>query len=215
MRTSVQILSYNSGNIASIINAFDYINVDTKIITKSTELLNELPLIIPGVGVYEKAMNYLLRESLYDPIRNMFEADTPILGVCLGLQIFSEFGYEYSKTKGLNFIEGSVKHLNSISQKKLIKCPHIGWSKVKSNNNNLPEKINKIIDENYFYFVHSYGLILNNSSSFDFYGTTSYESTNFTSMVINGNLMGTQFHPEKSGECGIEILKYFVEEIVN
>ena len=192
--SKVAILSYGAGNVASVQNALERLGINSFISDKPNELMNADKLIFPGVGHATHAMENIRRKKL-DAVLKSFKR--PILGICLGMQLMGKASEEGS-TLGLNLIDFNVK-LFRIPEK----VPHMGWNSIELVENPL---FKGIPNGSYFYFVHSYYAEL----SSDTIATCNY-SIPFTAAVCKGNRVGVQFHPEKSGEVGIEVLRNFTQ----
>ncbi|MEW5846223.1 MAG: imidazole glycerol phosphate synthase subunit HisH [Bacteroidota bacterium] len=191
---TVGIVQYGAGNQASIINALGSLNVKSIPVTTPIEFGKVDKLIIPGVGHAMKAMNELKRSELEDAIR---KTDMPLLGICLGMQLLGKKSEE-GNAKCLSVCDFETVRF-SIS----LKVPQMGWNKVKLTGNELFYGLEK---EEWFYFVHSYYVP---KSSFTI-ATCNY-GVEFTAAVQHKNFWGVQFHPEKSGEKGLQLLKNFIE----
>ena len=202
MNKKICILNYGSGNIYSLACALKRLNIDFIITDEKKKIIDCSHLIIPGVGSFDSCINKISGKNLLSPIENFRNTGKPILGICVGMQILSTFGFENNKSKGLDFISGDVDIIS-----RNIKLPHIGWNNLKIlSKNKLTENINS---EDYFYFVHSYGFKTKNNDNV--LTTTDYAEINFTSIVTdNNNVYGTQFHPEKSQISGLKILNNFI-----
>jgi imidazole glycerol-phosphate synthase subunit HisH len=197
------ILDYGIGNTLSIKNAFKFLGYETIITKKKSELLNAKALIFPGVGAFGHGMSKLKEFGLDEQIINIYKKGVPILGICLGMQLFYERSNEFGNHQGLKILNGEVIKLE---KKDLIKLPNIGWRKVFSSKKNL-QKENSIFDKEY-YFVHSFHVICKN----DLYiiGKSNYYNLEINSIVQKENLYGCQFHPEKSGKAGLNLLQNFI-----
>jgi glutamine amidotransferase len=194
----IGIIDYGAGNLFSLKNALDFLGLEN-IITSSAEEIREADkLILPGVGAFPDAMRMLERSGLTETIT--YEAGRkPLLGICLGMQMLFEFGYEFEKVRGLGLIPGDVNLINAPG----LKIPHMGWSGVKLENRcALSEGIR---EDDMFYYVHSYKAVTEKRyvSLYSEYGET------IPGLVFKGNVFGTQFHPEKSGEIGLKLLQNF------
>lgn len=192
----IGIIDYNSGNIASVKNALEKLKFDYKVITTPEELSGVDKVIFPGVGRASSAMKELKNRKFIKSIRNL---SIPFLGICLGLQLLSDFSKE-DNTKCMGIINGRVNKFPSY-----LKVPQIGWNKV-SIKKASPLFIG-IPDESYFYFVNSYYLDCDDEKIL---AETNY-GVNFASVVKQDNFYATQFHPEKSGEVGLKLLRNFCE----
>ena len=202
----IVIIDYGMGNLKNVYNALKYLNIPSKISNEISEIKNADKLILPGVGAFNKAMYNLNDMGLTDAIKNKVNGGTPLLGICLGMQMIFQKGYENGECDGLGFIDGEVKLLEP---KEKAKIPHIGWNRLEYNSKN---DLIKGLDENSFvYYVHSYAAT--NVKDENLIGFSNYGGIKVPSIVCNDNIYGTQFHPEKSGEVGLRILKKFGEVI--
>ena len=204
----VTIVDYNSGNISSVINSFKEVAKD-KVNIEVTADLNKIKssdkVVLPGQGSFKSCVDALnkingLTEALTEfAINNK----TPLLGICVGLQMFADIGYEETETKGLGWISGKVSKIDNQNGK--YKLPHIGWNQI---NIVKQSKIFENIENNsHMYFVHSYEFIPNDKNVIS--ATTDY-SSNIVCSVEKENIFGTQFHPEKSDRTGLKIIDNFI-----
>ena len=195
------IIDYKMGNLYSISKGLEKAGGNIEIIGDPGDNLDYDGLVIPGVGAFKTAIKNLLpfKSAIYD----FYKSGRPILGVCLGLQLFFSKSYENGINNGLNFINGEVirfpENLND-------PVPHMGWNTIQIKNNTSPI-INNVSNNSYFYFVHSYYGIPNNSEYI--IATTDY-GIDFPSIIVKKNLYLVQFHPEKSSNEGLKILKNFI-----
>ena len=199
----IGIIDYDAGNLRSVEKALVSLGEEVIVSRDSSEILQADKVILPGVGSFGDAMNNLDHFNLVDTIKKVAEKDTPFLGICLGLQLLFEGSEESQGVEGLGVLEGEIKR---IPDKEGLKIPHIGWNSLRLQNNgrlmkNLPE-------EPYVYFVHSYYLKAKEESIVK--AVTEY-GTRIHASVEQGNLFACQFHPEKSGTVGLQILKNFAE----
>lgn len=192
------IIDYGAGNLFSVKNALDYLGIENIITNKAEDLRSADRLILPGVGAFPDAMRMLNESGLVDVIKQEVQKK-PLLGICLGMQMLFEKGYEFAETEGLGLIKGSVKLMTPNN----LAVPHMGWNELELNN---PCKLLEKGGE-YVYFVHSYAADCPNEnvSAYCDYGMK------VPALVFSGNVFGAQFHPEKSGEAGLAILKRFAE----
>ena len=205
---NVTIVDYNSGNISSVINSFKEVAKD-KVNIKVTSDLNKIKLsdkvVLPGQGSFKSCADALKKINGLSDTLNEFVINKkkPLLGICVGLQMFADIGYEEIATNGLGWIPGKVSKINNQNGK--YKLPHIGWNQI----NILKEsKIFKDIKNNsHMYFVHSYEFIPEDKSVIS--ATTDY-SSNIVCSVEKENIFGTQFHPEKSDRMGLKIIDNFI-----
>lgn len=194
----VGIIDYGMGNLKSVYNAIDYIGFDAKIIKEKDDFEECTHFIIPGVGTYEKAMNSLKEKGFIEIIESKIDEGIPLLGICLGMQILSTIGTELSKCSGLNFIPGSVNKF-----KIDLSLPHVGWNNINIvKDHPLLEDVSQNVD---FYFVHSYHY---STKEEHILALTDY-GIEYPSIIGKDNIVGIQFHPEKSQENGLTILKNF------
>lgn len=194
----ITIIDYKSGNIRSISNGFRKLNCDVEVTDDVEKIACADHLVLPGVGAFGEAMNNI--EPFKDVIYEHVQDDKPFLGICLGQQLFMSDSEESPNVKGLGFFKGSVKYL-PVSD---LKIPHMGWNKLKVTNNS---PILEGLDGKYFYFVHSYHTVPEDSDIIA--GTTDY-GIDIVASLSRNNLFSTQFHPEKSGRDGLKILKNFI-----
>lgn len=199
----IVIIDYNIGNLKSVTGAFSRIGLET-VVSRDIDVIKQADaLVLPGVGAFPVAMENLKKYDLIDVLKERKEAGVPILGICLGMQILFEKGYEVKETEGLGFIPGTVEYMD-IDEK----IPHMGWNQLHFNQNH---PILKNIHENDdVYFVHSY---MAHCPDENLVAYTDYGHTKVTALVQNKNVIGCQFHPEKSGAVGREILLAFKEMI--
>lgn len=199
----IAIVDYGAGNIFSVKNALDYLGLDCKLTSDKDEIRAADAVILPGVGAFPAAMAMLEKSGLIDTIKEE-AAKKPLLGICLGMQMLFEKGYEFEECDGLGLIKGSVRYMD---EPDLI-IPHMGWNKLeKLNDCKLLENIG---DDEYVYFVHSYKAECadENIAAYSEYGGR------VPALVFDGKFVyGAQFHPEKSGDTGLKILKNFGELI--
>ena len=205
---NVTIVDYNSGNISSVINSFKEV-AKNKVNIEVTSDLNKIKLsdkvVLPGQGSFKSCLDALNSiNGLVDCLNEFVINDKkPLLGICVGLQMFADIGYEETKTKGLGWISGKVSKIDNQNGK--YKLPHIGWNEI---NIVKDSKIFKDIKNNsHMYFVHSYEFIPEDKSVIS--ATTDY-SSNIVCSVEKENIFGTQFHPEKSDRIGLKIIDNFI-----
>lgn len=202
----IVIIDYGMGNLKNVYNALKYLNIPSKVSNEISEIKCADKLILPGVGAFNKAVYNLNNMGLTEVIKEKVNKGTPLLGICLGMQMIFQKGYENGQCEGLAFIDGEVKILEP---KERVKIPHIGWNKLEYNRSN---DLIKGVDENSFvYYVHSYAAT--NMKNENLVGFSNYGGIKVPSIVCNNNVYGTQFHPEKSGEVGLRILHNFGEVI--
>jgi glutamine amidotransferase len=198
----ISIVDYGVGNVASLQNMYDYLGVDACIVSRPEELASAEKLILPGVGAFDRAMSTLNERDLYDPLREAAEGGTPLLGVCLGMQLLASASEE-GAMPGLGLIEGSVRRLSPDPNTGL-KVPNIGWAELDSTPG--APLFRDAGARERFYFVHSYHLACDDRS--DIAATIDYGGP-VTVAVSRGNIHGVQFHPEKSHRFGMRLLAAF------
>ena len=205
---NVTIVDYNSGNISSVVNSFKEVTknkINLKVTSDLQEIRSSDKLVLPGQGSFKSCVDALnaidgLSETLNEFVIN---DKKPLLGICVGLQMFADVGYEETETKGLGWISGKVSKIDNQSGK--FKLPHIGWNQI---NIVKDSKIYKDIENNsHMYFVHSYEFLPNDKNVIS--ATTDY-SSNIVCSVEKENIFGTQFHPEKSDKIGLKIIDNFI-----
>lgn len=200
----IGIINYGAGNIRSVYTSVVACGKDAFLIETLGDLKKSDVIILPGVGAFGDGMEVLSKKGLIQPIIEQIKKGKPFLGICLGLQmLFSES--EEGDCKGIDIIKGVIKRFEV--EKAGLKVPHMGWNRVKLQRIDNPLFYN-IGDNKYFYFAHSYYAIPDDTSVIA--GTTFY-GIDFTSFVQKDNIVGVQFHPEKSGDNGINFLKNFLE----
>jgi len=201
----IAIIDYNMSNMFSIKNALDSLNYESYISSDKNKILAADGIILPGVGSYPEAMKEIIRLKLPNTIEKFIITGKPLLGICLGFQLFLEESEEFEITKGLGFFKGRVRNFKDVSNG--IKVPHIGWNNVIKNTkyHNYKDPISSLKSGEHFYFVHSY--FAETSELNTIYLTTEYNGFSFASSIVKDNIFGFQFHPEKSGIMGINILK--------
>ncbi len=205
---NVTIVDYNSGNISSVINSFNEVAKD-KVNIEVTSDLNKIKysdkIVLPGQGSFKSCIDALNNiNGLVDTLNEFVIINKkPLLGICVGLQMFADIGYEETETKGLAWISGKVSKINNQNGK--FKLPHIGWNEI---NIVKDSKIFEGIENNsHMYFVHSYELIPEDKNVIS--ATTDYSSSVVCS-VEKENIFGAQFHPEKSDKLGLQMIKNFI-----
>lgn len=196
----IGIIDYGMGNLKSIYKAMEFLGYEVKLVTRSEELAQVQGIILPGVGAFPGAMENLNRGGFVQAIRESVDTGTPFLGICLGMQLLFQWGYEGGeKCPGLAILPGEVTELQVE-----LKVPHMGWNQLERVRQDHP-LWNGLSEGANLYFVHSFAL---NQMTEDVIGTTDY-GRKIPIAVARENVMGVQFHPEKSGQSGLQILRNF------
>ncbi|MFC4025403.1 imidazole glycerol phosphate synthase subunit HisH [Oceanobacillus longus] len=199
----IAIIDYGAGNIKSLQFALDKLNKDS-VVTNDPQIIRDASsIILPGVGAFKDAMDAINELGLASILKQEVAAGKPILGICLGMQLFYERSYEDGDWEGLGFLKGNVSKIKDI-----VKVPHMGWNTITKHQessllNDLPENF-------YVYFVHSYAVSSLEENAL--VGSTQYGGV-VPAIVQQGNVTGMQFHPEKSGDIGIKLLQNYGEMI--
>lgn len=198
---NIGILDIGMGNIRSVFNAIYENGFDPIIVDSVAQLDDMTHLVIPGVGAYRTAMSHIAEKNFYAPLKEFAESGRPLLGICLGMQILSDSGVEGGVSEGLGVIHGEVLPLD-VSEE--LRVPHVGWNEVVFDvNHPIFEEVKTDRD---FYFVHSYAFNCANQN--EVIAHTNY-GKKITCIVGKGNVVGIQFHPEKSQVNGLKILENF------
>ena len=197
----ITVVDYGMGNLRSVAKALEKVGLDVKVSSDPEDVLNSKAIVVPGVGAFGDAMHNLDRLGLLDPVIRSIESGKPYLGICLGLQILFEYGYEFGEHKGLGVLRGKVIRFEN---REGFKVPHMGWNQVW-----IKQKdglFSDIKDGEYYYFVHSFYAV---PSEERYIASTTDYITEFCSAVQKGNVWAVQFHPEKSQKAGLKLLENF------
>ena len=208
----IAIIDYESGNLKSVSKAVELASKnilnksDVKIINSASELGHFDKIVLPGQGSFKQCYQSLLSiDGIIDELSNfVLDKQKPILGICVGMQLFSTYGEEDGGSQGFDWIKGKVKKINLTNQN--LKLPHMGWNNIKIDEKS--KLLSGIENNSHFYFVHSFAFDVENNA---FVSATTNYSTEIVSAVEKDNIFGTQFHPEKSQTNGIKILENFVK----
>lgn len=203
----IAIIDYGVGNLFSLKSSFAFIDKEA-VVTGDPEVIEKCDrIILPGVGAFSDAAKKLKESGLGDVVKEQAAKGKPVLGICLGMQLLFEKSYEYGEHEGLGLIKGNVRPIDDVVGKEL-KIPHIGWNALIFPKDKEKSPLYKYTDEGDFvYFVHSYYAADCDESI----TAVSEYGAMITASVQNGNIYGAQFHPEKSGNVGLGILKAFCE----
>ena len=207
----ITIIDYGCGNILNLARAIKFIGYEVDITHDKNKIINSSYVILPGVGAFGNAMKQIEKYNLHNTILEYAKSNKPLLGICLGMQILLTVSYEFGVHKGLGLIEGKVIKISNEKNKE-IKIPHMGWNEIYPNNNKKEWK-NKILKNSSigksFYFVHSFVCITKDYDST--IAVCNYSDISIPAVIATGNVFGCQFHPEKSADNGLAVLKNFCE----
>ena len=196
------VIDYGMGNLASVKRALEECGTNVFISSDPSSLKTAAKILLPGVGSFTMAMENIQKSGWQDALNEaVMIKKIPILGICLGMQLLASGGTEHGNTKGLGYIRGQVKKIDISG----LRVPHIGWNEIKKTRD--CELLAGVESGTDFYFVHSYYFAVSND--INTIATTPY-GFDFPSVIADNNIWGTQFHPEKSGMAGFQILKNFI-----
>jgi glutamine amidotransferase len=199
----IGVIDYKIGNIGSVIKALKYLNADVDIIDSPKKIKTNDKIILPGVSSFGAAVDNLHKYNFYNEIIEHIEKKKWYLGICVGFQLLFDKSEETPGKQGLNIFKGTIKKFRNPN----IPIPHMGWNQVEFKQNLF---FNKNIENNdFFYFVHSYFPVPENKNII--LSETNYENEIFCSSIFKDNVIATQFHPEKSQDNGLKLLKNFIE----
>jgi glutamine amidotransferase len=199
----IAVVDYGIGNVRSVLNALEYIGAQV-VLTRDPEALSRANgLVLPGVGAFGEGMQRLKTHNLITPLTQLARSGKPLLGICLGFQLLMRSSIEQGLHVGLGLLDHEVVRLPVGAR-----LPHIGWSRVVSSVDAATSpRLLAGVDGELFYFIHSYGVVKRNQAIVA--GLANYAGTEIVALIECGNLFGTQFHPEKSGEAGLLMLQNF------
>lgn len=202
----IGIIDYGMGNLASVQNALHYLGKKHCLIADSEQLQRCDKLILPGVGAFADCMQNIRAADLYDEMVRLVKEGKPLLGICLGMQVLFESSEENGYTKGFGFFKGKICRMRG----KDLRIPQMGWNRLETENDAPIMHVTK--QAPFVYYVHSYCATAYDTR--DLLGYSMYGDIKVPGLVCHGNVLGAQYHPEKSGADGLAQLKYFVEEFV-
>jgi glutamine amidotransferase len=208
----VAIIDYGLGNLYSVSRALEYWGAKVLITSNINELLKSPRVILPGVGAFSRAITELKKNKLDSVINEIAKSGTPLLGICLGMQMLMNESYEFGKTEGLKLIPGKVEEIPKVDKNGYpLKVPHIGWQEQHlfgNSKESLGIKLMKNCNNQSMYFVHSFRVIPDNQDNL--ISTCNYGGNLLTAVIAKENIFGCQFHPEKSGMAGLYFLRNFM-----
>lgn len=207
MQKNISLIDFGAGNLHSVYKAFKFIGANIEITKDESVIEKSDAVVFPGVGAFGSVMKSVRENNLENIIKKTAKSDKSFLGICVGMQVLFDLGEENPDTPGLGVFKGSV-----VKFKKAKKIPHIGWNDVENviaRRDEIPTWQSH--SESKFYFVHSYYVIPDDKNLI--YSETEYDGEKFTSVIKRNNLLAVQFHPEKSGDAGLDFLTNFVKSI--
>tara|TARA_R110002072_G_scaffold1989_2_gene16426 strand:- start:146861 stop:147532 length:672 start_codon:yes stop_codon:yes gene_type:complete len=211
----IGIINYGAGNIFSVQNACKTCGIPTKIISSQEELKGIEAIILPGVGSFPQAVKTLKSLGFWKPLLDHISSDKPLLGVCLGMQLMFASSHEHGETEGLRAYENEVWHFEKFYEgEENLRIPHMGWSEihVSGAGHEVFENIETPFEA---YFAHSYMVKAGENCSSNIIGESEYGGVRYCSAIKKGNMVGVQFHPEKSAKKGLQVYKNFYKLCLN
>lgn len=196
----IAIIDYGAGNLRNVAKAFDYLGIENIVTDRIEKIKNADKIVLPGVGAFGEGMANLTKRGIDTALREAFEQGTPILGICLGMQMLFDESEESPDVKGLGLLKGKIRKLPKVGD---LKIPHMGWNDITASG-----RLFEGLDKPFVYFVHSYYLDAEDKS---IVSARTFYGIDIEVAVESGNVFATQFHPEKSGEAGLKMLKNFAE----
>jgi glutamine amidotransferase len=203
----IAVVDYGMGNVRSVLNAFEAIGTHATLASSSAALDEAERIVLPGVGAFSEAMDRLRESALIEPLqRNVVERGKPFLGVCLGMQLLAEVSFEHGEHRGLGWIPGQVRRIEPSDP--ALRVPHVGWNAVERSATAATTSRLLGAAGAAFYFVHAFQLLPTDAGLIT--ATCDYGGP-ITAIVEQRNIVGTQFHPEKSQHAGLSLLRAFLE----
>lgn len=209
---SICVIEYGMGNIKSVVNAFKEIGTDVFVANSPNDLKKAEAIVLPGVGAFKQGMDNLNKLGMIDQLNDeVLNKKKCFLGICLGMQLLAEKGFEHGENDGLGWLPGTIVKLNP-DNKKYHRIPHMGWNEILySQKCVLFDGLN---ENPVFYFVHSYQMKID-QDNYNLVTSTSWHGEKITSSVHSKNIYGVQFHPEKSQRAGLKLLHNFITNVVD
>lgn len=215
MSKRVSIVDYGSGNLLSVRRALEHCGADVQMATTAEQVRHTDRLILPGVGAFGDCMRGLIERDLIDPLKEVANRGTPFLGICVGMQILMGRGTEFGDHEGLGLIEGEVRHIpGEDADGNRLKAPHIGWNRLLPPRGNPDDWKNTVLEKGLpgggqVYFVHSFEAIPTDAQHR--LAVCDYGGRGISAAIQRDNVIGTQFHPEKSAAAGLALLSRFLD----
>ena len=211
--SSVVVVDYGMGNLKSVQRGLEKVDANVAVSSHADEIASADRLLLPGVGAFKDGMTELTKLGVVDAIHDFVGTGKPLLGICLGMQMFLDSSEEHGEYAGLGLIQGHVKAIPQFENEQIQrKIPHIGWTRLimhEGYTDWTSTCLSQVKPDDFFYFVHSY--MAKPSSREHYLAVSHYEGLEITAAINKDNVIGLQFHPEKSGEAGLKVLKSFVE----
>ena len=208
-KSKIVVVDYGVGNLLSVQRGLEKSGAQVELSSNPETVRNASKIVLPGVGAFANAMQNLHDRDLVEPIQTAAKSGAPLLGICLGMQLLLSQSEEFGLTLGLDLIPGNVVAIpDHAADGELVKLPHIGWNTLEPSSNWDDTILQGTDAGGAAYFVHSYMAVTNNRK--DLLSVTNYAGNEITAVIQRDNIMGCQFHPEKSGEVGLSILRTFV-----
>lgn len=210
---SVVIIDYGMGNLLSVKRAVEHCGYEAVVTDNLEKIRDAGKIILPGVGAFRRAMEELNRRKLTETIKECANKGTPIMGICLGMQLLLDSSSEFGEYDGLGLINGSAKKIEASDEGQALKVPNIGWCDTNyDKSSGLSYLFKELPETTQFYYVHSFFADLENED--ECVASTNYGNLNVSGVIGKANVVGCQFHPEKSGPYGLRLLKNFLSHRV-
>lgn len=206
---STGVIDYGIGNVRSVCSAVEAVGGRPVLSSDPDELLRCDNLILPGVGAFAHGMEQLRYYGLDDVVGLAVDYGKPLLGICLGMQMLTQRSFEFGETLGLGLAKGTVSMIQSSDPSRTLRLPHVAWQRLKQKGDAAAWLFEGIDDDARFYFIHSYAV---NATSPDAVAMAEFAGVEFASVLLVDSIVGTQFHPEKSGPAGLQFLKNFINK---